>query len=195
MQGFFAQTQAHDIVKATPEEQAEWKAKVDADRAGDAPAALSDARAKDEEKGKLEAQLEALDEKMPLPLTSLYAVADVPKEVTPIHILARGDYRNKGAKVGMRPLGVLLADDAPERPVDAEKPRTALAEWITDPANPLTARVMVNRIWLYHFGRGIVSTPNDFGRMGDAALASGAARLAGQPIRGGRVEDETDSPG
>jgi hypothetical protein len=41
-----------------------------------------------------------------------------------------------------------------------------LAEWITDPANPLTTRVMMNRTWQYHFGKGIVTTPNDFGRMG-----------------------------
>jgi hypothetical protein len=44
--------------------------------------------------------------------------------------------------------------------------RRALAEWIASPDNPLTARVMVNRIWHYHFGRGIVSTPSNFGRMG-----------------------------
>ena len=43
---------------------------------------------------------------------------------------------------------------------------STLAKWITDPANPLTARVMVNRIWQGHFGAGIVATPNDFGRMG-----------------------------
>ena len=45
--------------------------------------------------------------------------------------------------------------------------RTALAKWLTDPANPLTPRVMVNRIWHYHFGRGIVGTPSDFGVMGE----------------------------
>jgi len=44
--------------------------------------------------------------------------------------------------------------------------RRALAEWIASPDNPLTARVMVNRIWHHHFGRGIVSTPSNFGRMG-----------------------------
>jgi hypothetical protein len=44
--------------------------------------------------------------------------------------------------------------------------RRALAEWIASPENPLTARVMVNRIWHYHFGRGIVGTPSNFGRMG-----------------------------
>jgi hypothetical protein len=44
--------------------------------------------------------------------------------------------------------------------------RRALAEWIASPDNPLTARVMVNRIWHYHFGRGIVTTPSNFGRMG-----------------------------
>ena len=41
--------------------------------------------------------------------------------------------------------------------------RTALANWIADPGNPLTARVMVNRVWQYHFGRGLVATPSDFG--------------------------------
>jgi mono/diheme cytochrome c family protein len=45
--------------------------------------------------------------------------------------------------------------------------RTALAQWITSPDNPLTARVMANRIWQYHFGRGIVRSPNNFGLMGD----------------------------
>jgi hypothetical protein len=45
--------------------------------------------------------------------------------------------------------------------------RAALANWLTDPANPLPARVMVNRIWHYHFGRGIVGTPSDFGVMGE----------------------------
>lgn len=44
--------------------------------------------------------------------------------------------------------------------------RLELADWITDNSNPLTARVMVNRIWQFHFGRGLVSTPNDFGRNG-----------------------------
>ena len=44
--------------------------------------------------------------------------------------------------------------------------RVALANWLTDPENPLVWRSIVNRIWHYHFGRGIVGTPNDFGRMG-----------------------------
>jgi hypothetical protein len=67
----------------------------------------------------------------------------------------------------MRVLGVLLPDGAPELPPDTPQPRLKLAQWVASPENPLTARVMVNRIWEYHFGRGIVGTPNDFGRMGE----------------------------
>ena len=54
-----------------------------------------------------------------------------------------------------------LPFDAPE-----QQRRLALARWIVDPAHPLTARVVVNRLWHFHFGRGIVSTPSDFGHMG-----------------------------
>src|SRR5207237_1964345 len=54
-----------------------------------------------------------------------------------------------------------LADGAAE----GER-RAALARWLTDPRNSLTWRSIVNRVWQYHFGQGIVETPNDFGRMG-----------------------------
>jgi hypothetical protein len=51
-------------------------------------------------------------------------------------------------------------------PDDEGARRAALAKWITDPGNVLTWRSIVNRVWHYHFGRGLVDTPNDFGRMG-----------------------------
>ena len=55
--------------------------------------------------------------------------------------------------------------ELPEGAPDAER-RLALARWIIDPQNPLTARVMVNRLWQHHFGEGLVSTPSDFGKNG-----------------------------
>ncbi len=117
------------------------------------------------QKAELTKKLEALQEQMPPPLPALHSVANMPEKKSPIHLLARGEYNKKGESVGMRPLGVLLPDNAPELP-ETNTPRTELAKWITAPENPLTARVMVNRIWQYHFGRGIVATSNDFGRMG-----------------------------
>jgi hypothetical protein len=103
---------------------------------------------------------------MPLPLTAIYAVKDDPKQATPIHTLFHGDYLDPRETVGARPLGVLMPEGAPEESIAMEKPRLKLAEWLVNPDNPLPTRVMVNRIWQYHFGRGIVSTANDFGRMG-----------------------------
>ncbi len=58
---------------------------------------------------------------------------------------------------------VRLLTSAATIQTENQKRRVALAEWITDPANPLTARVLVNRLWQYHFGEGFVSTPSDFG--------------------------------
>ena len=63
-----------------------------------------------------------------------------------------------------------FSDPEIQRPSSGESTgrRRALAEWVTNPRNPLTARVIVNRIWQYHFGRGIVRSTNDFGFQGDA---------------------------
>src|SRR5262249_25151275 len=55
--------------------------------------------------------------------------------------------------------------DLPDATDEASR-RAALAKWITDPKNALAWRSIVNRVWHYHFGRGIVDSPNDFGRMG-----------------------------
>jgi mono/diheme cytochrome c family protein len=83
----------------------------------------------------------------------------------PIHRLYRGDVTSKREAVAPDTISVLgtlgLAMDAPEK-----ERRAALARGLADPSNPLTARVMANRIWYHHFGTGIVSTPGDFGANG-----------------------------
>jgi cytochrome c553 len=61
-----------------------------------------------------------------------------------------------------------LAGDLPQEPISAgQSGRLQLAHWLTDPRHPLTSRVLVNRIWLHHFGKGIVATPSNFGSRGD----------------------------
>ncbi len=81
----------------------------------------------------------------------------------PTHLLARGDPTKKGALV--RPSSIAVIKPALELDPDLPEAqrRAALARWLADPANPLPARVMVNRLWHYHFGRGIVATTSDFG--------------------------------
>jgi hypothetical protein len=166
LQAHFAQAQPNDLVLASAAAQAEWNAKSAPIEQERRRLQQQLRRAPDGEKAKIELQLEALDDKMPAPLESIYTVTDEPKKASPIQLLFHGDYLSPTAKVGMRPLGILLPEATPEAPIDTPTPRLKLAEWIVDPANPLTARVMVNRVWQYHFGAGLVSTPNDFGRMG-----------------------------
>ena len=84
------------------------------------------------------------------------------------HILAVGNYSAPREKVEPGFLTLLDAKPARVEPgTDSTGRRTALAKWLTEPGNPLTARVMVNRLWHYHFGRGIAGTPSDFGIMGE----------------------------
>ncbi|MEZ5402358.1 MAG: DUF1549 and DUF1553 domain-containing protein [Bryobacteraceae bacterium] len=166
IQAFFAPTRDADVPLYTADEKQAWDA-----RKKEHDGKIKDLRSKmkdlsGEEKGKMLGQIRALEEQSPEPLPALYSVSNDFEKPAEIHVLARGDYRNKGDRVGMRTLGVLLPDGAPELAPDTKTPRTELANWVTAPDNPLTARVMVNRMWHYHFGRGIVSTPNDFGRMG-----------------------------
>jgi hypothetical protein len=85
-------------------------------------------------------------------------------------ILPVGNLKTPGEKVTP---GVLQAVYTYDRPAYAEVPaentgrRLALANWIADKRNPLTARVMVNRIWAWHFGRGIAANPNNLGKLGE----------------------------
>lgn len=87
----------------------------------------------------------------------------------PINILARGEISKPGALAApgaVLAVPGLKADFQIKDPNDEGQRRVALADWLSNPANMLTWRVIVNRIWHYHFGKGIVDTPNDFGKMG-----------------------------
>ncbi len=167
MQGFFAATHENNVPKSTPEEEAAWKAKIDPIEKEIKQIRSSMKGKKGDELQAIMKKLEELEDSKPETPPALFSVKDDPEHRSEIHLLSRGDYQNKGDKVAMRPLGILLPDNAPELPENTVTPRAELARWLTDPENPLTARVMVNRIWEYHFGRGIVATPNDFGRMGE----------------------------
>jgi hypothetical protein len=111
-------------------------------------------------------QRAALRELGPVPL----AYAANPSQPETTFVLMRGDVEKRGEEVSAGGLSAVrspspefgLAPDAPE----AQR-RLALARWISDPENPLTARVLVNRVWQYHFGRGLVGTPSDFGFNGE----------------------------
>ncbi|QDU29525.1 Planctomycete cytochrome C [Anatilimnocola aggregata] len=125
----------------------------------------------DEKKTQLEAAAKALKEarqkhqavqKEAPPIADAYAVAEAKPENAKIHL--RGDPKRLGDEVPRHFPAILGGQELP--PENATSGRLQLAEWLSSPQNPLTARVMVNRIWQQHFGKGIVQTPNDFGRQG-----------------------------
>ena len=86
-----------------------------------------------------------------------------------VRVLKRGDITKPGAEAApgaLSGVAALSARFALKSPADEGARRAALARWVTDPQNPLTWRSAVNRVWHYHFGRGLADTPNDLGRMG-----------------------------
>jgi hypothetical protein len=167
LQAYLAATDEHNIVLATENEQRDWEEKTK--RAKDEIDALR-ARVRDAtgtEKAKLEEQIELLEDQTPAPLATIPATWNAMETRTEIHVLRRGVWEHKGEPVGPRPLSVLVSDDLAEFPADTSNPRTHLARWLVAPDNPLTARVIVNRLWQQHFGTGLVKTANDFGMNGE----------------------------
>ncbi|MGV3658688.1 MAG: DUF1553 domain-containing protein [Prosthecobacter sp.] len=110
------------------------------------------------QKAPLEKQVQALE-------STLRVFAGSFREPDDIHLLNRGDPEQPKERVTPAVLSKLGSVALPHEATDAQR-REALAKWIASPQNPLTARVMVNRIWQGHFGTGIVETPSDFGRSG-----------------------------
>jgi hypothetical protein len=118
----------------------------------------------------LKAELDQFADLHPGELPVGTGVRDLGREAPPTHILAVGNWQAPQQQVQPGFLTILdpsPAQYSPPEGLNSTGRRTALAKWLADPENPLTARVMVNRIWHYHFGRGIVATPSDFGNMGE----------------------------
>lgn len=101
--------------------------------------------------------------------------AGIREQPQPTKLLKRGDVRSPVEEVspgGLSAFTSLPADfDLSPNAPEATR-RIRFAEWLTDKRNPLTPRVIANRVWLYHFGQGIVATPNDFGNTGGKPVHS-----------------------
>jgi len=136
--------------------------------------AIAGQRLKGEDKNRWEANKAKLAEFQPLhpgdmPMAS--AIVDVGREAAKTHVLEGGAY--EAEKEEVEPGFLSILDPSPAKieaapNANSSGRRAALARWLTDPANPLVPRVMANRIWHYHFGRGIAGSPSDFGLMGES---------------------------
>ncbi|MBL8852477.1 MAG: PSD1 domain-containing protein [Planctomycetaceae bacterium] len=119
----------------------------------------------------LQAQIRSLRDQRP-PFDQALSIQVRAGERPVTHVLARGDYHSPLQSVSpaypsvFHELGWLPSSSDAESFGQAPRNRLDFARWLTGPAQPLTARVLANRIWLNHFGRGIVETPDDFGYTG-----------------------------
>jgi hypothetical protein len=122
---------------------------------------------------KLRAELKQFDGRKPAPLPVAMGLHDAGARAPKTFLLDRGELGGPGEEVQPGFPLILLPDHKPTaarvKPVrqGSTGRRSALAGWIARPDNPLTARVMVNRLWQHHFGRGIVASSSDFGLRGD----------------------------
>ena len=119
----------------------------------------------------LRTRLKQVQAATPAPLPTARGIDLAAQPVSRTHLLRRGDFANQGAEVDPAVPSILASVSSPLRLSNANLRgvglRTRLADWLLDVRNPLTSRVMVNRLWSRHFGRGIVATTSDFGMMGE----------------------------
>ncbi|MFN7733369.1 MAG: PSD1 and planctomycete cytochrome C domain-containing protein [Pirellula sp.] len=117
----------------------------------------------------IDGEIKSLRDSVP-PFDAALAVADIGPSIAPTFVLHRGDVHSPRDPVEPDVPGIFKKQiDAPEYPGPGKHSsgrRLQLAKWIAHPNHPLTARVLVNRIWQRYFGVGIVPTPDDFGRTG-----------------------------
>jgi hypothetical protein len=162
-----------EAVRTAPERRTpyQWQIALMALKQADSAARAAPARLSAEEKKlyqELQKKLAALGAPPAPPLTAM-ATTDIGPVAPPTHRLIGGDWHKPAAEV--RPgFPAFLGKAAPDMHLPAGVPstgrRAALARWLTRPDHPLTARVMVNRLWQHHFGQGIVATASDFGAQG-----------------------------
>ena len=118
-----------------------------------------------EKRAKLRVRLHEIEATEPDPLPMAYAYVNNKEPAPQAYVLRMGDPKNRLDPVDPSVPRVLKASY--EIPIESVGRRSSLANWLASADNPLAARVMVNRIWQFRMGTGIVRTPNDFGVMGD----------------------------
>ena len=112
----------------------------------------------------LKEQLESFNELKPSPLPMAFVTTDVGPEPAQITLKSKDSLDAEPGFFAV--LRQAAPSITPSKSTTGR--RSALADWIASPDNPLSTRVIVNRIWQHHFGRGIVATPNDFGTLGES---------------------------
>jgi hypothetical protein len=169
--------------RLAPDQRSAEQKKLVETTAGELAADLKDHETADERRQRegFERAMEALQQTAPAPLPKAYIFRETPGPWKPTQVFRRGNPQTPAGEVApgfpevLSHLTIpvaLTSGSPPNTPSESAKPqapsrrRLALSNWMTDPGNPLVARVIVNRIWQGHFGDGLVSTENDFGVMG-----------------------------
>jgi len=164
--------EAHRILKEKRTEQQEAVVQETAAQVNVADNEVSKALSPDEKAARdlLAAEIKKISRPESLPATM--ALRNPGRPPASVHVLGRGDYNNPAEVVHPGFPAAMTGSANPDAIAAVEKVRAsgarraALAQWIASPDNTLTARLMVNRLWQHHFGRGLVATPGDFGVKG-----------------------------
>ena len=149
-----AQYHLHDLTE--PEVRARWEKVAELEKQ------KAKKKISGEEKRKLEEEIAGLRKDLP-PRHRVMGVTEDKTGDAKVHL--RGNYLTLGELVPRRVLPVIAGTEQPPMPA-GQSGRLELARWIASAEHPLTARVIVNRLWRWHFGRGLVATPDNFGELG-----------------------------